>query len=80
MILGGGGAHNRFLVERLQEELPGVKFLQAGALGVDAAAKEAFAFALLAYQTRHGDVGPLPATTGARRAAILGQITPGERT
>ena len=79
LILGGGGARNRFLIERLREELPGMKFLEAGELGVDGSAKEAFAFAVLACQTWHGEVATLPNTTGARRAVILGQITPGGR-
>jgi anhydro-N-acetylmuramic acid kinase len=39
-----------------------------------AAAKEAAAFALLAWQTWHRQPGNVPAATGASRPAILGQV------
>jgi anhydro-N-acetylmuramic acid kinase len=77
VILGGGGARNAFLIQRLKEELPGCRFVPAGRLGVDEKAKEAFAFAVLAYQTWQGQPGNLPSATGARRAVVLGTIVPG---
>ena len=79
VILGGGGASNAFLVRRLKDELPGLRFVPAGKLGVDEKAKEAFAFAVLAYQTWHGQPGNLPSATGARRAVVLGTIVPERR-
>jgi anhydro-N-acetylmuramic acid kinase len=43
--------------------------------GLPAEAKEAAAFALLAWQTWHRLPGNVPAATGAARPAILGQVT-----
>ena len=78
VVLGGGGARNRFLVRRLAKSLPGLNFVPAGRLGVEAKAKEAFAFAVLAYLSWRGEAGTLPAATGARRAVVLGTVVPGE--
>lgn len=77
IILSGGGARNSFLVERLRARLPAQNFISAGTLGVDEKAKEAFAFAVLAYQTWRGQPGTLPSATGARRSVVLGTIVPG---
>ncbi len=44
-------------------------------LGVPTEAKEAYAFALLAYETFHHRPSNLPSATGARRPAILGKIS-----
>lgn len=79
VVLGGGGARNKFLLRRLRECLPGLNLVSAGRLGLEGKAKEAFAFAVLAYQTWQGEPGTLPAATGARRAVVLGTIVPGGR-
>lgn len=76
LIAAGGGIHNRTLMRRLQELLPGVKFRTTGDFGIEPDAKEAVAFALLAYETFHGRPGNLPAATGARAAVPLGRLTP----
>ncbi|MBI4467067.1 MAG: anhydro-N-acetylmuramic acid kinase [Acidobacteria bacterium] len=78
VILGGGGARNAFLVRRLRESLPGLRLIPAGRLGVDEKAKEAFAFAVLAYRTWRGEPATLPSATGARRGVVLGTIVPGQ--
>lgn len=75
-IVSGGGAHNRFLMSRLREEIPGMKWTSSGRYGIPADAKEAFAFAVLAYETFHGRPANLPGATGARRPVILGKIVP----
>jgi anhydro-N-acetylmuramic acid kinase len=75
LIVAGGGAHNPLLVTQLSAALAGVEVIASSALGVPEDAKEAFAFAILAYETIHGRAANLPAATGARRAAILGKVS-----
>src|SRR6266849_4519087 len=52
-----------------------IKILPSSELGVPEDAKEAFAFALLAYETFHQRPSNIPSATGARRPAILGKIS-----
>jgi anhydro-N-acetylmuramic acid kinase len=47
----------------------------SSSLGVPTEAKEAYAFALLAYETFHHRPSNLPSATGATRPAILGKIS-----
>ena len=78
VIVSGGGAHNSFLMERLQARLkPRVTTTEE--FGIDPDAKEAILFAVLAYETHLGRAGNLPAATGARRPMILGKISAGTR-
>ena len=79
VILSGGGARNLTLLAMLRERLPNVRVMLSDELGVAAEAKEALAFAVLAYETWHQRPGNLPAATGASRRVILGHITPGGR-
>jgi anhydro-N-acetylmuramic acid kinase len=76
-IVSGGGARNRTLMAMLAARLEplGCELHAIEDFGMPAAAKEAAAFALLAWQTWHGLPGNVPAATGAKKAAILGQIT-----
>ncbi len=80
LIVSGGGVHNRFLMEILRARLPDFAISSSAALGVDPDAKEAIAFAILAYEHAHGRPGNLPSATGARHATLLGKSTPGPRT
>ena len=79
VIVAGGGARNTFLIERLREQLAhlGVALRLADEMGVAAEAKEAVAFALLAWLRWHGLPGNVPSATGASRAVLLGKVTCG---
>jgi len=61
-------------MSRLADLLPELRVLPSDALGIPAQSKEAFAFALLAYEAFHGRPNSLPSATGARHAAVLGKI------
>lgn len=79
VVVGGGGGHNPVLLERLaawlERELGRpVPVIRHRALGIDDDAKEALAFALLAYLAWQGRPGNLPSCTGARGPRILGKI------
>ena len=74
-IVSGGGARNRTLLAMLRRQLPGLAFRTSDDLGLPAEAKEAVAFAVLAYQTWHRLPGNVPAATGAERPAVLGKIS-----
>jgi anhydro-N-acetylmuramic acid kinase len=76
-VVSGGGARNQTLMQMLREQLEpqGCTVQASDDLGLPAEAKEAAAFALLAYETWHRRPGNIPSATGAARPAILGQIT-----
>ena len=75
LIVSGGGAHNPLILAQLAAALPGIEVLPSGRLGIPEDAKEALAFALLAYETLHQRPANLPSATGARGLAILGKIS-----
>ena len=79
MILCGGGAKNATLVEMLAGQLGGVRIRTTDELDVNADAKEAVSFAMLASLTIDSLPGNAPAATGAARPVILGNITPATR-
>lgn len=81
-VIAGGGAHNPVLLDGLRTRLTKrlgreVEVCTHDALGIDADAKEALIFALLAYLCAHGLPGNVPTCTGAREEVILGVIAPG---
>lgn len=76
VILCGGGAHNVTLVSMLQQELPGVKICTSDEFGIDADAKEAISFAILAQATFNGVANNIPSATGADGPVVLGKIVP----
>ncbi len=76
-IVSGGGARNPTLLRMLTEELApfGCTVQTSDHFGLPAQAKEAVAFALLAYESWHRRPGNVPTATGAARPVVLGQIT-----
>jgi anhydro-N-acetylmuramic acid kinase len=75
LIVSGGGVHNPQIMAHLAGYLPGVAISTSSEHGVDADAKEAIAFAVLAHATWKRRPSNLPSATGARHAVILGNIT-----
>jgi len=75
LIVSGGGAHNPLILAQLAAALPGIDVFPSSRLGIPVDAKEAFAFALLAYETVHQRPANLPSATGARGPAVLGKIS-----
>ena len=74
LIASGGGSHNPLILAQLAALLPGIEIAPSSQFGVPEDAKEAYAFALLAYETFHHRPSNLPSATGARGSAILGKI------
>lgn len=76
-IVSGGGARNQTLMKMLAARLDplGCNLTASDEYGLPVGAKEAVAFALLAWQTWHQLPGNMPTATGAKRPVVLGQIT-----
>ncbi len=76
VVLGGGGARNLTLRSRLASELAPARIATHADFGIPDEAKEAVAFAILAYETLHGRASNVPSATGASRPVVLGSVTP----
>jgi anhydro-N-acetylmuramic acid kinase len=76
LIVSGGGAQNPTLMAMLANESKslGLQLRFSDEFGIPSEAKEAVAFALLAYQTWNRQPSNVPSATGARRPAILGKV------
>jgi anhydro-N-acetylmuramic acid kinase len=77
LIVAGGGTKNPLIMAQLQAALPAVAIRDSAEFGVAAEAKEAFAFAILAYEAFHSRTNNLPPATGAKHSAILGKLVHG---
>jgi anhydro-N-acetylmuramic acid kinase len=75
IVVSGGGTKNATVMRMIREELAGLRLRTTDQLGLPSEAKEAAAFALLAYETWHRRPSNLPSATGAKRPAILGKIS-----
>lgn len=77
VIVAGGGARNDLLMKFLRTTFRavGAELRPMEELGIPSQAKEAVAFALLAWLTWHRRTGNVPSATGADRAVVLGKVT-----
>jgi len=75
VIVSGGGARNDTLMTMLKERLTPAIVTTSDEYGLGIEAKEAVAFAVLAYETWHKRPGNITAATGAAREVVLGSIT-----
>jgi len=77
LIVSGGGLKNATLMAMLVNAVAplGLQVHASDELGLPSEAKEAAAFALLAYETWHKRPSNVPSATGARNPAVLGKIS-----
>ncbi|WP_434683641.1 anhydro-N-acetylmuramic acid kinase [Pseudanabaena minima] len=76
VLIGGGGGHNSYLMERLQDLVKPAIVMRTNDCGIDSDSKEAIAFAVLGYLRLKERYGNLPSVTGAKRSVLLGKIFP----
>ena len=77
VVVTGGGARNPTLMGRIRALLHPLPVVDGAALGIDSDAKEAVAFALMAWAHLHGIPANVPSATGAAGPRVLGSLTPG---
>lgn len=78
VVVAGGGARNPILMRMLKEELAPASVRVSDELGVPADAREAAAFALLAWAALRGIPGNVPEATGSKGPRPLGSFTPAQ--
>jgi anhydro-N-acetylmuramic acid kinase len=76
VFVSGGGAHNPTLMAMLRKALDPIPVKETTEVGLDVDAKEAIAFAVMAYETAHLRPSNVPNATGAKRSVVLGKVTP----
>ena len=76
VIVGGGGAYNKFMMKQLRKYLPKrIELKTHEDYGISNNYKEAMAFALLGYCTYYRIPNNVPSCTGAKKSVVLGKIT-----
>ena len=77
MIVSGGGSFNLTLIKHLKRLMlcEGVRVYTGDEKGINSDAKEAVAFALLAFYTLNRKPNNLPSATGAKHPTVLGKIS-----
>jgi anhydro-N-acetylmuramic acid kinase len=76
LLVCGGGALNKHLMQRLAHHLPAMAVRLTDERGLPAQHVEAAAFAWLAYKHMHGEPGNLSSVTGAKGPRVLGACYP----
>lgn len=72
VVLAGGGARNRYLVERITRACKHTRVTLSDALGIPCEARESAAFAVLGALSQDGVPITLPGITGADRPGVAG--------
>jgi len=72
LFVSGGGCRNQVMFDELVKRCRGVRVLTIEQTGIPIEAREALAFAVLAWWHSHQIQGNSPAITGAKRAVVLG--------
>lgn len=76
VIVGGGGAYNKFMMKMLRKYLPNKLELKTHEdFGISNNYKESMAFALLGYCTYYNIPNNVLSCTGADKSVVLGKIT-----
>jgi anhydro-N-acetylmuramic acid kinase len=76
VVVTGGGARNPRLMEGLRAAVAPLPVYGGDRIGLDADAKEAVAFAALAWAHAHRVPANVPSATGAAGPRVLGSFTP----
>lgn len=76
LIISGGGAHNKALIDRIRQGLPNVNVKMSDDYAMPVDAREAIAFAMLGNECLCGTPANVPRATGASHPVVLGRITP----
>lgn len=75
IFVSGGGTHNPTLMQMLRKAMDPIPVMETTEVGLDVDAKEAIAFAVMAYETAHCRPSNVPMATGAKRPVVLGKLT-----
>jgi anhydro-N-acetylmuramic acid kinase len=75
IFVSGGGTHNPTLMGMLRKAMDPIPVMETTEVGLDVDAKEAIAFAVMAYETAHCRPSNVPMATGAKRPVVLGKVT-----
>ena len=78
LLVAGGGCRNPFMLNELTHRCRGLRVSTVEENGIPIQAREALAFALLAWWHLVNHPGNSPAITGAKRGVVLGvKVNPG---